>query len=289
LNLPLFPLDTWFYHSHGSYSFDAKCEMVSELGYDGICFTLWSEQSWADVPRFGRVRSEHGIDVLGVYAAVAGPDDHTGRAQVLDLLHRVEGVRNLELAVLGSSGASHHSDPAGDAPVLAMLEEFAAVAGPRGITISLYPHADCWLQTTEDAVRLVRQMDDPTIRIVFSGFHWFAVDGRDPESTIETSAPYLASANLCGSRRGPNPLGMPATIELIDSGQLDNFYLMGLLKKHGYEGPLGLQGYSIGGDPYPKLKHSIEVVRDMQRRLEEHPLWADLRLDPSPGASGAEW
>jgi len=32
--------------------------MVSDLGYDGICFTLWSEQSWADVPRFGTVQSQ---------------------------------------------------------------------------------------------------------------------------------------------------------------------------------------------------------------------------------------
>ncbi|MFC8501233.1 sugar phosphate isomerase/epimerase family protein [Pedococcus sp. NPDC057267] len=286
---PVFPLDTWFYHSHGSYSFEAKCEMVSDLGYDGICFTLWSEQSWADVPRFGTVQSQYGIDVLGVYAAVTGPDDEKGRAQVLELLRTVEGASNLELAVLGSPAASQHSDPAGDAAVLDMLEEFASVAGPRGMTISLYPHADCWLQTTEDAVRLVKQLDNPAVRVVFSGFHWFAVDGRDPQGTIELAAPYLASANLCGSRRGPNPLGMPATIEPIDSGQLDNFYLMGLLKKHGYAGPLGLQGYSIGGDPYPKLKHSIQVVRNMQRRLEDHPGWADLRLDPSPGASGADW
>lgn len=28
--------------------------MVSDLGYDGICFTLWSEQSWADVPGSAR-------------------------------------------------------------------------------------------------------------------------------------------------------------------------------------------------------------------------------------------
>jgi hypothetical protein len=138
-------------------------------------------------------------------------------------------------------------------------------------------------------VRLVQQLDDPAVRVVFSGFHWFAVDGRDPKALLEMATPYLASANLCGSRRGPNALGMPATIEPLDSGQLDNFNLLGLLKRNGYQGPVGLQGYSIGGDPYPRLKRSIDVFRDMERRLDEHPHWAQLRTDPSPGASGADW
>ncbi len=284
----VFPLDTWFYNSHGSYSFEAKCEMVAELGYDGICFTLWSAPSWADVPRFGSVHSSYGIDILGTYVAVASPSDAESRGAALELLRTVEGVRTIELAILASD-TSANSDPAGDAAVLGMLAEFAEVAAPRGITIALYPHAACWLQTTADAVRLVRRLDIPSVRVVFSGFHWFAVEGKDPDAVIELAAPYLASANICGSRRGPNPMGMPATIEEIDSGQLDNFNLLGLLRRHGYDGPIGLQGYAIGGDPYPKLKRSIEVFRDMERRLDQHPHWAELRDDPSPGASGADW
>jgi hypothetical protein len=31
---------------------------------------------------------------------------------------------------------------------------------------------------------------------------------------------------------------------------------------------------------YSKLRRSLEAFRDMERRLEAHPHWADLRLLP---------
>lgn len=64
----LFALDTWFYNSLGSYNLEAKCEMLAELGYDGINLTLWSDQSWADVARIPEIKERFGIEVTGVYA-----------------------------------------------------------------------------------------------------------------------------------------------------------------------------------------------------------------------------
>jgi hypothetical protein len=118
--------------------------------------------------------------------------------------------------------------------------------------------------------------------LVFTGYHWYAVDGTNLSSQVTAAAPYLVLANLCGSRRFNNGSGLPATIEPLDEGELDNFAVLGALKDQGYDGPVDIQGYSAGGDAYTKLKRSLVAFRGMDRRLQEHPAWARLR-SPRPG------
>lgn len=70
---------------------------------------------------------------------------------------------------------------------------------------------------------------------------------------------------------------MPATIELIDRGELDVFYVLCQLKAVGYNGPIGLQGYGIGGDVYTNLRTSMTAFRDLNQRVALRSHWAKLR------------
>ena len=124
----LFALDTWFYNSLGSYNLEAKCEMLAELGYDGINLTLWSDQSWADVARIPEIKERFGIEVTGVYASVSGPDDVEGVRRVSELLKTMDGCTLVDLAILGSPEAHTNSDPRGDAAVEQMLKNLLPIA-----------------------------------------------------------------------------------------------------------------------------------------------------------------
>jgi hypothetical protein len=113
---------------------------------------------------------------------------------------------------------------------------------------------------------------------MFSGFHWYAVDGTHLPDLLKRAASYLRGVNLRGSRHVKSGNGsLPATIELLHQGHLDNFYILGLPRNMNYEGMIGLQGYSIGGDVYTNLKESIHSYRDMLHRLHQHPHWGELR------------
>jgi sugar phosphate isomerase/epimerase len=285
-------MDTAFYHSLGSYEFEAKCEMAAELGYAGIYMTLWTEPAWADVPRLGEVRERYGIDVSGVYVTIEHPGD-PANARLLELVETIEGCTNIELAILSATGPDEasleNSDPAGDAAVIEALRPLLDAAERRGITISIYPHVFCWLERTEDAVRLVEKIGHPNLGIVFSGWHWYVAEGENLELRIRRAAPYITSANVCGSRRTVGEDGsVSASIEPLDEGELDNFAVLGALQAAGYDGPVLLQHYSVGGDVYGKLERSVKAFESMTRRLERHPDWAVLRDDPLPLPSGAE-
>jgi len=280
--------DTSFYNPLGSYDFDARCEMLCDLGYNATYLTLWKgpaawrDHAWADLSRLAMVRERHGLGVAAVYAwlDIAAPDDHRENAKVLRLLETLEGCTTVELTVTCGDPAIGRSDPAGDAAATRWLRRLLPVAERRGIALALYPHINHWLERIEDAARLCAAIDHPLLRAVFYGFHWYAIDGKDLGARLQLAAPYLHLANLCGSRRrgtGGGGAGLPATIEPLDEGELDNFAVLGALRAVGYAGPVGVQGYSVGGDAYAKLRRSLAALRDMQRRLDAHPDWARLR------------
>ena len=271
-------MDTSFHHPIGSYEFDARCEMLCELGYDATYLTLWNETAWSDVPKLAGVKSKHGLEVAGVYATldVAGAGDHAGNLRIARLMETLEGCKNVELAMRSSDAKIQKSDASLDETVIRWLDRFLKTAEKRRITNSLYPHVNFWLERIEDAVRLCRKVNHPNLRAVFCGFHWFAVDGEKLPERLKLARPFLNSVNICGSRKVKDSI---PTLEPLDEGELDNFALIGLLRKLDYKGMVGLQGYSVGGDVYTKLKRSIATFRDMERRLDAHPEWADLRFE----------
>lgn len=271
-----FAMDTAFRHALGTYPLEARCEMTAELGYDATYLTLFGERDWDDAGRIADVASAHGLDVAAVYAGldVSAPPEDPENRRVLDLAASLEGVRGLEVPLSASADGVENSDPAADDDAVAWLERLLDAA-TDDLAVSLYPHVGNWLERVEDAVRLCERVDDPRLGAVFCGYHWYAVDGDAPDERIRAAAPHLQSANLCGSSRRDGE----TTIEPLDVGELDNFLLLGLLRAAGYEGPVGVQGYSVGGDVYANLRRSLTALEDMERRVEEHPSWADVRFE----------
>ena len=279
---PVYAMDTSFHSSLGAYPFAARCEMTADLGFDATYLTLWDEPAWADLAHIPDVRSRYGLDVTAVFADVFidARADHPGNARVLDLVRTVEGTRTIELTLrtLAVDGTCARSDPAGDGAARRWLEPMLRAAEDRGITLALYQHTTWWMERIEDAVRLCRAIDSPALRITFAAFHWYAVDGTALADRLAAAAPYLALVNISGSRRLDRSVGgYPVTIEPLDGGELDLFALLGAVRATGFAGPIGIQGYSVGGDAYANLRRSLATLRDIEDRLDRHPEWVRLR------------
>ena len=62
-------------------------------------------------------------------------------------------------------------------------------------------------------------------------------------------------------------MGWDKLIQTLDKGSFDNYQLLKYLKDIGYTGPVGLQGYSIKGDPKENLTSSIKAWRKINEKL----------------------
>ncbi|MBO2942409.1 TIM barrel protein [Paenibacillus sp. F411] len=274
----LYAMDTFFYTSIGTYRFEARCEMIKELGFDAMYLTYWGKQSWEEALNLRSVHEKYGLGVAGMNAVVEIEEEvnDQSNAQILSLLRELEGCPAVELS-LKASAHPVCSDESRDHYALQWLEAALQIAEERGIRLLLYPHCGHWLERTEDAVRLCRQLPHPLLGMTFSGYHWYVADGEGLRNKLKLAMPYLGLVNKCGSRKIPGiQAGLPATIETLDAGELDNFVLLSWLQKLGYQGPIGFQGYAAGGDVYSKLRRNLEAYYDMSARLQAHPSWSDL-------------
>lgn len=105
---------------------------------------------------------------------------------------------------------------------------------------------------------------------------WGEMQGqwRRERTTCEADAPLQAAAGGLAPADG-EPASPPRSSR--STRGIDNFAVLGALRAVGYAGPMGVQGYSVGGDAYATLRHSLAALRDMARQLDAHPDWARLR------------
>jgi len=277
----LYAMDTSFYNSATTYDFAARCGITKALGFDATYLTLWSDRAWQDVPLLKNVKADHDLDVAAVYVTldISESEDYGNNARILELVQTLEGCKSIELNI-NAHRLEKTSDPAGDDWAVAWLEKLLAVAEKRDIQLLLYPHFYSWLERIEDGVRLCERVNHPNLGMVFTAFHWYAIDGKDLKPKLSSAAPYIRAAALSGHTRTPYAR-QPVTVEPLDSGELDQFFVLSVLKEIGFEGPIGIQGFSVGGDVYKRLERSVKMFRDLEARLDAQPEWAQFRAPRS--------
>jgi sugar phosphate isomerase/epimerase len=264
---PIHALDSFFYSSMGVYAFQTQCEMLSELGYDGITVAAWGGTPLTDLTLLPSVREKHGLKVEGLYLVL-----HEGRndALVQRIVETVEGVELIELAIQTSVNGS-------DA-ILRVIESLLLIAERRGLRIALYPHLHHVTQTTTQVVQICEHFKHPRLGASFNGYHWYASQEGRLEDRLEAMKPWLMQVVASGSALSQLGWGGVATMEPVDRGEMDNFALIAALNRIGYAGSIGVLGWDYGGDIYLKLERCLASLRDIDQRLATHPTWADFPL-----------
>jgi sugar phosphate isomerase/epimerase len=273
----LYALDFAFYNSSGVYDFEAQCQLMQRIGYDGIHFSAWDGTRWESVRKFLGAREKYGIEVSGIYIVLdlRHGADHPHNAGILTMLEHLEECMTVNLSIRGAGAGIQPGDAQGYAPVSAWLRQAVAICERRGIDLLLYPHIGFWMDTHSVAVQLAQGIAHPRLGIVFTGFHWYAQEGGNPVPVLQATLPYLRQVHLSGSRHSPLGFGRVATIEPLDVGECDNLALVSALKRLGYDGPIGYLGWDEGGNPFNKLKRSYEALREMIELAEAIPSLSD--------------
>lgn len=271
-----YAMDTAFYSPLGSYALHHRCEMTADLGFDATYLTLWNDHAWRELEELETQARAHDLDVAAVHIAI-DLDDRRPLDRLLDALDLIPDDTVIEIAIRSTGGGYAPSRPQGDAAAMEQLDELVAARAAASAPLSLYPHVGHWLETHEDAQRLLAGTTTTGLRTNFNGYHWYATGRRDPSALLATSARDVALANLCGSRHLRKEGRY--TLEPLDAGELDNFVLLALLRRHGFQGPVGVQGYAVAGDAYAHLRRSLRALHDLERRVTENPAWADLVWD----------
>ena len=86
------------------------------------------------------------------------------------------------------------------------------------------------------------------------------------KSLITSAMPHLFLVSINGADSGGKD--WKQLIQTLDLGSFNIQRFLKVLYKAGYTGPIGLQGYGIGGDAYDNLKRSMSAWGKLSEKLD---------------------
>ena len=156
------------------------------------------------------------------------------------------------------------SAQAGDDRAVEILREVADMAAEADVRVALYPHTGFWVERVEDAVRVAKKVNRKNVGVTFNLCHWLMVDDeKNMKSLIESAMPHLFVVTINGADSGGKD--WKTLIQTLDRGTFNMRGFLKTLSDSGYTGPIGFQGYGIGGDAYENLKRTMNAWRELNK------------------------
>jgi len=238
-----------------------QVKMVKELGYAGIGATAGKG--------LAQMAEELDKNSLRLFTAYVGCNiDADARSYGPELKEAIEVLKghNAILWLFVQSNKLKPSSPEGDARAVEVIREIADAAAANKVRVALYPHTGFWVERVEDAIRLAEKVDRKNVGVTFNLCHWLKVDDeKNMQSLITSAMPHLFVVSINGADSGGKD--WKQLIQTLDRGSFNILRFLKVLKKSGYTGPIGLQGYGIGGDAYENLKRSMSAWRKLSEKL----------------------
>jgi sugar phosphate isomerase/epimerase len=133
------------------------------------------------------------------------------------------------------------------------------MAADSGLQLSIYHHVGDWTESLLFALKVAQKVDHPRVGVNFNLCHWLKVDGdKDYRPVLRRHADRLFAVTINGAQRDASTW-KNGLIQPLDRGNFDNQELLALLRKIGYDGPVGLQCYGIPDDTREHLRRSIRT------------------------------
>lgn len=230
-----------------------QAQMLKDLGYAGI------GPAYTGVGPLTELLKELDSRDLQFFAAYTGINIDPGAQpydpSLNDAMKVLEG-RNAILWIFAQSSKLGPSTVEGDGRAIDIIRELADAAAPHNVRISLYHHNGFWMETIEDAVRLAEKVNRPNVGVTFNLCHWLRVSqDRDAKAALSKAMPYLSVVNINGADSDGKDWN--TLIQTLDHGTFDMRGFLETLRDAGYTGPIGFQGYGIGGDAHDNLKRTM--------------------------------
>ncbi|MBM3813391.1 MAG: sugar phosphate isomerase/epimerase [Acidimicrobiia bacterium] len=116
------------------------------------------------------------------------------------------------------------------------LQALTSTLDRHNITLAVEPlnrFETYFLNTTEDAVKLCREVNHPRVGILFDTFH-ANIEDKDFADSIRHAAPYLRHVHACENDRG-----------IPGSGHVDWNKVFGALQEAGYDGHVVIESFGF--------------------------------------------
>jgi sugar phosphate isomerase/epimerase len=241
----------------GQWAPEKQAATLKTLGYDGISYNLTTKEA---LSHWQRAFRDRGLKIYGLYVHTFVDGSRKFQGELWESIEILKGSQT----VIWLNIQSHEKRRSGlDQQAVENVREVADRAAAAGLRVVLYPHANFYVETAEDALRIFKQVERKNVMISFNLCHELMKGNADRlDEIIKATAPYLGLVSINGA-----DLSSKNYIQRLDQGGFDVEAVMKKLKAAGYTGPVGLQCYSIEGDITENLTASITAWNSIRQAL----------------------
>ena len=239
----------------GTWTPDQQARTLKQLGYDGISYNYTKPKALA-------VQLEacaaHGIAFQAIYVHTFPDQDppyDPGFAEAIRMLKGTGCVIWMTLREVKDKTRDY------DKESVAIVHDIARQAEASGLKVAIYPHAGFHVATAADSMRIAKLANRPNVRPSFNLCHEFITgNGKKVEETVRQIGPTALLMSINGMDvAGKHYFGR------LDQGDYDLKAFVKMARAAGYEGPFGLQGFKVDGDPAVNLELSMKRWMEIRK------------------------
>ena len=239
-----------------------QAKMLEEFGYAGVGYT-----GGKGIPAMLKAVDAEGLEINSIYVASRiGPN---GPSYDQNIKTAIEQLEDRDTVIWLTVGGKVPDAKDAQAQAVKVVREIGKLAADAGLRVALYPHTGDYVDTTEQALRVVKEVDLKNVGVSLNLCHRLKVDGeQNMRKTIEAAMPHLFLVSINGADSGnTKAMGWDRLIQRLDRGDYDVYGFLKMLKQLGYQGPIGLQCYRVPGDAKDNLAGSMAAWKKLVARM----------------------
>jgi sugar phosphate isomerase/epimerase len=242
----------------------AQLDMLKELGYAGIA---WTEEDPKLVKEAAELARKRDLKMFAIYCGVtATAEGLKSPSRLKEIIKTLKGHDTIIWLHIGGRGPNFDSLKEDD-PVVKDLRALADFAAENNLKVAIYPHVGEWTERVQNAVIVAKAVGRKNFGVTFNLCHCLAMgDEEKIPALLEEAAPHLITVTINGADANVKGPQWKRLIQNLDQGGYDVGALLRKLRQLDFRGPIGLQGYGIGGDRRENLARSMAAWRRLSEK-----------------------
>lgn len=252
-------------------TFDKQVELVKKAGYDGI--EINQTQSFEGMKA---ALDKHQFAGSYFYVRVELKEPYMDK-RLEEYIRQLKGSKTIIAPfIIADADGFKPSSHGADSLVVRFITQLSDWAKSSGLQVAIYPHYGFYVERTDHAMALLRQISRKNVGLTFNLCHWLATTAPEERSQLKshlkTLRPYLKMMTVCGAN---DVMTQQKTIWddyilPLGTGSFDTYALIKYaVKDLKFKGPIGVQCYNIKGNKPQLVQNTMTVWKGYVSRLEK--------------------
>ena len=247
-------------------SYNDQAIMIKKLGFDGMEY----KEPKGFVEAIDTFQT-HGLKMITNYSKFDLDTKNFYSQEWKKVIPKLKG-KNVIIEFSVYSTKYKPSDEAADSIMVPVLQELADFAKPYGVRFAVYPHINLLVEKVEDSYRIAKKVNRSNFGTVFNVCHFLSTDSlSNITKVLDLVLPNLIAVSVSGADDGNTKQlykesAWKRLIMPLGKGTLDVYRIVEYLAERGYDGPIGIQCFSLKDKPEVFLQQSAEAIKSFKER-----------------------